>query len=62
MSKKRVRKFDIDDEKDRTLYERLMNDPNVTILKELSSYDKTRENKMLITVWWEESEPWDLET
>jgi len=60
--RKRVKKFDIDDELERLEYEKLMNDPNVEIMDEMRSYDKTRGNKMLITVWWVETDPWDLDS
>lgn len=61
MVKKKVKKFDIDDEAQKEEYEQLMNSPTVHILEEMRSYDKTRGNKMLITVWWEERDIWDLE-
>lgn len=60
--RKKVKKFDIDQESERAEYEAIMNNPNVEILEEMRSYDKTRGNKMLITVWWEESDTWDLGT
>jgi len=60
--RKRVKKFDIDDELERLEYEKLMNDTNVEIMDEMRSYDKTRGNKMLITVWWVETDPWDLDS
>jgi hypothetical protein len=59
--KKKVKKFDIDDVTERKEYERLMDNKQATILDEMRSYDKTQGNKMLITVWWEETGLWDLD-
>jgi hypothetical protein len=61
-SRKRVKKFDIDLESDLTDYEILLNDSRVTIIEEMRAYDKSRGNKMLITVWWEESDVGSLDS
>jgi len=58
---KKIKKFDIDDDAQRLEYESIMNNPNINILKELPAYDKSRENKMLVTVWWEECTRWELD-
>jgi hypothetical protein len=59
--KKHVKKFNLDNDDDRALYEMLLNNNNATILKEEFTYDKTQGNKALITVWWEESDTWALD-
>lgn len=61
-SKKRVKKFDLDVVDDHLEYEGLLNNPVVHIIEEMRAYDKSRGNKMLITVWWEETEIGSLDS
>jgi len=60
-TKKRVKKFNIDKEADRKEYEAILNNTQVQILDEMRAYDKTQGNNMLVTVWWVETETWDLD-
>lgn len=60
MTKKRVKKFVLDDESDREEYEGLLNDENVKIIRDEFMYDKSRNNQALVTVWWEEKDPWSI--
>jgi len=52
--KKRVRKFNLDDDADRLEYEELLNNEDVIIERDQVTFDKTKGNQALIIVWWRE--------
>ncbi len=60
--KKFVRKFNLDNEMEKALYEDVMNRDNATITREEFAYDKSRNNSALVTVWWEEHDAWSLDS